>query len=251
MRVRPSAILLSLLIASAIAVLLSLGTWQAVRLLQARENNARFEAREAAPPLDWAEARALPASEVAGRRVRLTGHWDNARTVQIANRPRYDLRGIDVVTPLEPDGGGPVVLVNRGWIAETELDRVLPTLLAQPTGKVEGLARDPQLPPGRELTGGRWTRLDPMEIGKALPYPVAAWHLAQGRRETPADDRVLSVLPIQRYRVQRDDNPHMDYMLTWYGLAAVLIASVVIRIRAQRRPPPSPPSRPERPDILA
>lgn len=240
MQLRPPAVLLALLIASALAVLLALGTWQLVRLIQARENNARFEAREAAPPVEWAEARALPASEVAGRRVRLTGRWDNPRSMQLANRPRYDLRGIDVVTPLEPDGGGPAVLVNRGWIAETELERVLPTLLAQPTGTVEGLARFPDLPPGRELAPGRWTRVDPAEIGKTLPYTVAAWHLAQGRRETPADLRTLAALPIQRYEVQRDDIAHMDYMLTWYGLAAALIATVIIRIRAQRRGPSDP-----------
>ena len=233
-RLRPSAILLALLITSALVVLRALGTWQLARLRQASANNTRFEAREAAPPLEWAEARELPPTEAAGRRVRITGRWDNARTVMLVNRARYDRRGIDVVTPLQPDGGGPVLLVNRGWIGETEVDRVLPELLAQPTGTVEGLARYPILPPGQELSPGRWTRLDAEEMGKTLPYPVVAWHLAQGRREVPADERNMGTFPVQRYQVQRDDIPHMDYMLTWYGLAGALTATVVIRIRSQR-----------------
>ena len=215
-----------------LALLVSLGNWQMRRADEKLARQALFDARQTV--MLALPVKKVDAEQYEWARISARGEFVAAKTVLLDNKVAHGRAGYQVVTPLRLEGGQIALLVNRGWIGETEVDRVLPELLAQPTGTVEGLARYPILPPGQELSPGRWTRLDAEEMGKTLPYPVVAWHLAQGRREVPADERNMGTFPVQRYQVQRDDIPHMDYMLTWYGLAGALTATVVIRIRSQR-----------------
>lgn len=221
------------LLATAVAVLLALGTWQVVRLREAQAADARREARLAAPPLTWREAAALPPEEADFRRITVTGTWDHAHTMLVGNRAQYDVLGREAVTPLLPDGGGPAVLVNRGWFPDAQREEVLAALAAARTATVEGLARDyAQLLPGRQLPSGEWTRLDPGAMAPELPYPVVGWQIVEGRQWTPADDRIRpATFPVQRYVVAAPPTPHLDYALTWYGLAVALIATAIIRLR--------------------
>ena len=228
------------------AVLLALGTWQVIRLREAHATDARREARLAAPPLAWREAAALPPTEADFRRVTVTGTWDHAHTMLIGNRAQYDVLGREAVTPLLPDGGGPAILVNRGWFPDGQRKDVLAILATEGTITVVGLAREyAQLLPGRQLPSGEWTRLDPAVMAADLPYPVLAWQLVQGRQWTPADDRMQpATFPVQRYVVAAPPTPHLDYALTWYGLAIALIATAITRLRhgspAGVSPPPPP-----------
>jgi surfeit locus 1 family protein len=233
---RPSAIGLVAVLAAAVAVLCALGTWQVARLLDAREAEARREQHIAEPPLDWRSDSPLTAEQLDYRRVSVSGRWDNSRTLLIANRVQYDMLGREAVTPLLPDDGGPAVLVNRGWFPDSRREEVLAALATQQAGTVEGLARvRDDLQPGRALPSGEWTRLDPEVMGAGLPYPVVEWQLVEGRRETAADERfVPTSFPVQLYAVGGQEPPHLDYALTWYGLAAALVATAVIRFRPRR-----------------
>lgn len=221
------------LLATAVAVLLALGTWQVIRLRESQAAQARREARIATPPLAWREAAALPQTEADFRRVTVTGTWDHEHTMLVGNRAQYDILGREAVTPLVPDGGGPAVLVNRGWFPDSRRETVLAALASERTATVEGLARDyAQLLPGRQLPSGEWTRLDPAVMAAELPYPIVGWQLVQGRQWTPADARMLPAdYPVQRYLVAAPEVPHLDYALTWYGLAVALIATAIIRLR--------------------
>jgi surfeit locus 1 family protein len=235
--VRPSAIGIVGLLVAAVAVLCALGTWQVTRLQQAREAKAHREERIAEPPLEWHGELALAAGDVDYRRVRVSGAWDHARTTLIANRVLFDVLGREAVTPLLPDSGGPAILVNRGWFPDSRRDAVLAGLSAERTATVEGLARvRDDLQAGRRLPSGEWTRLDPVVMARELPYPVVDWQLVEGRRETAEDARFAPTsFPVQRYAVGGQEPPHLDYALTWFGLAAALIATAVIRLRPRRR----------------
>jgi surfeit locus 1 family protein len=234
---RPSAIGIVVLLVAALAVLCALGTWQVFRLQAAREAKAHREERIAQPPLEWRGDLALAANDLDYRRVRVSGTWDHARTTLIANRVLSDVLGREAVTPLLPDGGGPAILVNRGWFPDSRRDEVLAALAAERTATVEGLARvRDDLQAGRRLPSGEWTRLDPAVMGRDLPYPVVEWQLVEGRRETAADERFAPTsFPVQRYAVGGQEPPHLDYALTWFGLAAALIATSVIRLRPRKR----------------
>jgi surfeit locus 1 family protein len=237
MRVRPSTLGIIVLLTSAVAVLCALGTWQVIRLQQSRDAEAHQETRIAEAPLEWRSELPLSAEAVDYRRMRVTGRWDNERTMLIANRVLYDVLGREAVTPLLPSDGGPAILVNRGWFPDSRRDEVLAALAAERTATIEGLARvRDDLQPGRALPSGEWTRLDPAVMARGFPYPVVEWQLVQGRRETVVDERSApTTFPVQRYAVGGHQPPHLDYALTWFGLAAALVATAVIRFRPGRR----------------
>lgn len=62
----------------------------------------------------------------------------------IGPRMREGEQGFEVITPLEREGEGTTVLVNRGWIAKKFQDqRTRPDSLVKGEVRVEGLLREP------------------------------------------------------------------------------------------------------------
>lgn len=62
----------------------------------------------------------------------------------IGPRMRDGEQGFEVVTPLEREGDGTTVLVNRGWISKKFQDqRTRPESLVKGQVQVEGLLREP------------------------------------------------------------------------------------------------------------
>jgi surfeit locus 1 family protein len=146
------------------------------------------------------------------------------------------------VTPLIPDAGGPAIFVNRGWYPLEERDRVLAQLAAESTATIEGLGRAAPKPEGASvaITGstagrtpeGAWAWFDIPSMSAELPYPVVPWQLVQGTRDT--GDLRPPPLPAQTWGTEVSTSPHLEYALTWYGLAAALIVIAIVRIRAER-----------------
>lgn len=240
------------LILAAFCVLCGLGTWQVLRLRAGDVHKEYRESRYAADPVQWRADSGMTAADLDYRRVVVTGKWDHAHTTLLANRARLDTLGKEAVTPLLPDGGGPAILVNRGWFPDPERDLVLSQLAAEPGATVEGLARYVQLNPARQTPTGDWTRLDPAEMGQQLPYPVVDWQLTQGRRETFEDERRQpSTLPVQLYVVDGKAIPHLDYALTWYGLAVALLVVSAVRWRQMRKRAAEPSTPAPTPEAVA
>lgn len=78
------------------------------------------------------------------RRVHATGHFRHDQEMLIGPRIREGNDGYLVVTPLERDGRGSTILVNRGWIPK-KLRRQADRREGLPMGEVtvEGLLREP------------------------------------------------------------------------------------------------------------
>lgn len=198
----------------------------------------------AAAPLEWRSDPPLEPAEVDFHRVRVSGRWDQARTMTLANVARYGTRGEEVVTPLLPDGGGPAILVNRGWYPLVERERVLADLGREERATVEGLGRTASRPEGASLvvTGttagktpdGSWAWFDIPSMARELPYPVVEWRLIQGTRD-PRDPQPPRELPVRYWGTEISSEPHMEYALTWFSLAAALAVIAVLRLRAERR----------------
>ena len=78
------------------------------------------------------------------RRVFASGHFRHDQEMLIGPRMHDGNNGYLVVTPLERDGNGTTVLVNRGWIPKKfkrQLDRKDSLITSEVT--VEGLLREP------------------------------------------------------------------------------------------------------------
>lgn len=179
--------------------LLGLGTWQVQRMQWKEAVIAERAARLAAPPIEVAKIG--PESEF--RRVRATGTFANARTIFLEGRMHEGRPGYHAVTPLMLRTGGPVP-VDRGWV-ET---RVAPPSVGEVA--VEGFARKGGKPSG-------WTP-DNDPARNVWFYVDAPYYIDTG----PPPE-----LP----------NNHLQYAVTWYGLAAALAAIYGVLISRRLRIP--------------
>jgi surfeit locus 1 family protein len=207
-------------------VLLGLGTWQLERLEWKRTLIAEREARFAAPPLEVAEAGRLDPS-LAHRRVRLVGRFLHEHELFHGLRTHRGTPGLELLTPLRLAGGG-AVMVNRGWIpAALKAPAGRAETLAEGTVEVAGIARPAVFEPGRfipanEPAANQWYFYDTEAMGRATGLDLAPFVV-----EAVADGSGPP-LPVPREaRLEIADN-HLQYAITWYALATVLVAIFVL-----------------------
>ncbi len=123
----------------------ALGTWQVKRLDWKSKLIAKFEDRLVRDPLPLpphVDPEAVKDFDF--RRIYATGHFRHDQEMLIGPRIHEGTNGYLVVTPLEREGDGTTVLVNRGWISkkfQKQADR--PDGLPKGEITVEGLLRQP------------------------------------------------------------------------------------------------------------
>jgi surfeit locus 1 family protein len=215
------------------ATFVALGLWQLGRHDEKRDSirAARAAYSAPAPSLTQTPQPAIDERyEVAGT---FTGD-----DVALRNQVRGDRNGYDVLTPLRADDGSHV-LVDRGWVAETEIE-VPPAPSERVT--VRGLAH-----------GSR--ALDPDDvlrpIGSALSFPRIdldriAGHVNLALRDVwleaqsldPAPGAAGPALP---QPPEPDRVNHLHYAIQWFSFAAIPLVGwpIVLRRLARRRAQPA------------
>ena len=232
---------------AALAILVGLGLWQLERkawkdgLQKAIAARAHGEPGEIAAEPDWPRWRA-EADEF--RRVQVTGRFLHALEAPVhglaAASQRGAVQGAYIFTPLELSGGG-IVLVNRGF-APAELRDPATRAPGQVEGEVTvtGLVRAPErrrwfLPPD-EPAQNRWFLRDPAAIARARGLDrVAPFYLEADATPNPGGwprgGQTRLTLP----------NNHLQYALTWFGIALTLVgvfaAFAARRLRGERLDP--------------
>lgn len=214
----------------------NLGFWQLRRLDERKQHNALVLARSATPgPLPVATGN--DPDDLVYRRVTVTGTYDPSHEVLARFRSREGLPGYEVVTPLMVDGG-PVVLVDRGWVPLDVGDRWPVPAAAPPTGEVtvDGLLAPPE---------GGGLRLERRE---GRPPVVGAIDVVALRQAGVAPAGVYPVHLLAEaasndgYPAPVDppdlgDGPHLSYALQWFSFAAVVVVGwIVLLARRARRP---------------
>ena len=123
----------------------ALGTWQVQRLDWKSKLIAKFEDRLVRDPLPLPpHIDPLAVKDFDYRRVYAKGHFRHDLEMLIGPRIHDGNDGYLVITPLEREGDGTTVLVNRGWIPKKlkkQSDR--PEGLEKGEVIVEGLLREP------------------------------------------------------------------------------------------------------------
>jgi len=239
----PAPVLLAL-IGAVIVLLLGLGVWQLQRNDWKQGLVAERNARTDDAALTVEDARALDLDQLDYRRLGDAAAWDTDRSFVLANRARFDTKGEELVVPLLIAPGGPAILVNRGWYPDGQRAAAEAALAARPA-IIEGLI-SVHTRSAHQTAAGTWTGIDPVAMGATLPYDVLPWIVIEGQR-TAWDATPDGILPVQRYAAFANTTPHMEYALTWFGLAAALIAVAGIRFRPQRGTPPRAGTRPSAP----
>ena len=224
-----SVLLAGIFSALGIVVLLGLGFWQLERRVWKEELIARIEARTNAPAVaipsegDWKN---VSAERDEYRRVTARGAFRHDREVQVytvvsEQKGRLAGPGYWVMTPLELNSGA-AVIVNRGFVP---LDRRLPDTRSagQVAGQttVTGLLRMPEqatlFSPENDPARNAWYRRDPGEIARALKLErVAPFTIDADATPNPGG------LPEGGRTRINFRNDHLQYAVTWFGLALAL-----------------------------
>jgi surfeit locus 1 family protein len=229
-KARPPWVTLLIPAAVAFAILIGLGTWQIQRKAWKEGLIAALDAQLAAPPIPLPAPAAWPSLDRAAdeyRRVTFSATFDNSKEALVfaapsSFRPDIDGPGYWVFTPARlPDGK--VVIVNRGFVPDGRQDPKSRTQ-GQITGPVDilGSMRWPEtrhwFTPSDEPAKNLWFAADPQAMAAAKGLgAVAPFYVEQESPIPPGGlpkpGKLMVTLP---------DN-HLQYALTWYGLALVLV----------------------------
>jgi surfeit locus 1 family protein len=225
-----SLILPGVLSLFALAVLITLGTWQMQRLAW-KENliltvSARVKETPQLLPAS-AESLSLDMQREEYRPYIAEGRFLHQHEVQVYTvlsdaKGSFSGAGYWVLTPLQRNDGS-IVIVNRGFVP---LEKKEPASRreSQPEGqwRITGLLRTPEqtnfFTPANDPKRNAWYSRNPAEIGRAfdlknvLPFMLdATGDYRAGQLPQPNETKVSFT------------NNHLGYALTWYGLACTLI----------------------------
>ncbi len=215
-----------------ILILLALGSWQVQRLMWKNETNAFRQERA------QSEAVLLPASvaDVSAmlfRPVWLEGRFQHDKEMYLAARSYRSNPGFHVITPFERSDGS-VLLVNRGWVP---VDRKDPASRAE--GQVEGLVRvegllNTSVEPGWMTPDNLphekfWYWLDLPALAGEAGIEVRDYLVDAGPAANPGG------FPIGGQTKIELRNSHIQYVVTWFALAATLAVITFLMLRGARR----------------
>lgn len=215
-------------------LLLTLGVWQLHRADYKRHLQAEYDRYQDAPAVPLtSEMRSAEALQF--HRLRVRGQYETGRQIFLDNRIHLGQPGYHVLTPLHIDGGPVRILVNRGWVAAGP-DRQ-PPRIDTPTEAVEatGVAMVPARPglvlgdahaPGPNWPA-TWQFLDLGEYTRRAGFPVLPVVLLLDP-DSPSGGFVR-----QWARLDTGIQTHQGYALTWFSLAAALVA-IYILVNARR-----------------
>jgi surfeit locus 1 family protein len=211
----------------AVIVLLSLGTWQLVRLEWKNNLIGAMNERVAMPVFE------MPPivdnfDDIQYRRVHVTGEflYDKEVYLFVGAKEFKGAMGYDILTPLRMKNGG-VVLVDRGWVPyEKKAAEKRPETLVSGVVEIEGMIHKGEVQkgftPDNEVDKNLWFWIDIPAIETYTGLSLQNLYV----RELKKGDS--NVLPIGGDAVIRHRNDHLQYAITWYGLAIILVVIYVI-----------------------
>lgn len=234
-----------------LAVMIALGTWQMQRKAWKDELVQRIAARVKADPATLDAILGLytgshaegAAREIEYRRLKVTGRFLHDREQYLyAPHPKLGT-GFDVLTPLEVTGRSPqVILVNRGYVPESHKDRAtraagLPAGETTLTGLVRLSGEKGGFTPANEPAKNAWYWRDIPSLAKAA-MPGRETSVLPFMLDAEAEPAIPGGWPKGGTTIVKLPNRHLEYALTWYGLAATLagvyLAFAWGRLRAPR-----------------
>ncbi|BFI96996.1 MAG: SURF1 family protein [Rhodanobacter sp.] len=203
----------------------ALGTWQVHRLAWKTALIAHTNERVHAPPVpapgraDWA---GLTAANAAYRHVRLSGTWVAGRQIRVWTATAAG-SGYWILTPLRRDDGS-IVLVNRGFA---------------PDGWCDYQGDCPAAPPGKVTVTGLLRISEPSGLFARNDPAADTWYT----RDVPAIAKARGLTDVAPYFVDADagvhpsawprggmtvvhfPNHHLNYLITWYVLALMVLGA--------------------------
>ena len=223
---RPWALVLTLAL---LAGFVALGSWQVSRSREKQALVVAFERGDAGTvPLSVAPVDQLPRYQ----RVSTSGHYEPGRQVLLDNMPSSTGQaGYRVLTPFRRADGGPLLLVDRGWV---------------PLGLDRSRLPEVQVGAGPRTVAGRLDGLPVpgLRVGEARGSDAAGWPLVlnfpvkadiESALGEQVENRILLLDAEAPDGFERAWRPsigapaerHLGYAIQWFALALVLLVAFV------------------------
>lgn len=238
MNVRRGMVIPAAAMLCGLAVLLALGTWQLERKAWKEALIATLTERAAAapvalpPPETWGSLRPEK-SEFLRVRLRADFRGEDALVYTSSSALRDDVKapGYFVFDAARLPGGQHVV-VNRGYTRDWQYP------VRTGPGEIVGYLRWPEPSPwfvtDRDASADIWYVRDHRLMARVRNWGDVAPFYVEQEAPTPPGG-----VPHPAHLRPNLPNNHLQYALTWYGLAVVLIAVFVIWTAGRRRRPHS------------
>jgi surfeit locus 1 family protein len=224
-------------------ICIRLGFWQLDRLAERRSANSSIRARLELPELSLS-ADLAEGSDLAYRTAVARGEFDLTHEMYLTSRARDGIAGLQVITPLLLQDGGPAVLVDRGWISDADY-RTGPSDHGTERGQIEvrGVLLPSQPEPAMAFLADRvpaeggaprveWRALSIEGMRRQIPYPILDVYLAQqGPAANPNTPRPSTEIDLS-------EGPHLGYAIQWFAFAAIALIGGGLWLRRARASAP-------------
>ena len=205
-------------------LLCALGFWQLGRMAEKQKILEQLELQQRLSPVSMEE---LPdqLEQLRGRRVKITGEFDNDRVILLDNRIMAGHAGYEVLVLFRTASGARNLWLNRGWVAADGNRQRLPEI-APVVGQVT-VVGEIYVPYGAAILLGA-----NQAEGRDWPKVVQAAELSMlrvlwGVELYPHQIRLLPEQPgvLQRPWTTVNVTPekHLGYAVQWFALAAALL----------------------------
>lgn len=201
---------------------IALGIWQLERLQWKLALIAQVNRNLGAPSIPVARALAAAPDTSQYRRVTLTGHFENAKEAYVFGTAAGGVAVDHVITPFRLNGGR-VLLVDRGIVPESLRDPRT-RLAGQLKGErqVTGVWRIPDAPglftPAPNLARRVWYARDVKGIARDDGLKLAAPVIVEADATPNPGGWPKGGQTVIHFR-----NAHLQYAITWFALAAVVL----------------------------
>jgi cytochrome oxidase assembly protein ShyY1 len=229
-----------------VALFAGLGTWQLQRrtekhVLIAALTERLAAAPEALPsPAQWS---ALEPDRDEFRRVRFTATYQRSPDAMVyssGSAVRGDISGPGTWAFMPASlSGGKTVVINAGFVQNTmqdreQQDRAVARLITGEPIMVTGYLRFPEkagmLTPPENMTKRLWFTRDHLAMARALGWNEVAPFYLDLETPVPASG-IPKPGPLEVHL--KDD--HLQYAITWFGLAAAVVIAFAVWWRGQQR----------------
>jgi surfeit locus 1 family protein len=220
-------VLPTILTVAALGVLIGLGTWQLQRKAWKDGLLAQIAERMAAPAIPFAEAlaRARKGEDLEYTRVAVPGRWMQPREWHLWV-PTSSGPGWHVYAPLVT-AAGPIVIINRGFVPDARREpQSRPEPAPEGDVAVVGLLRKPEVKgtftPDNAPDRNMWYWRDLAGMAQSLPSDGRA-EVAPFFLDAERSAAASPLAPQGGATLLNIPNNHLQYAVTWYGLAATLV----------------------------
>jgi surfeit locus 1 family protein len=222
----------TLLVLAGITLFVRLGIWQLDRLAQRRATNIELRQSLAAPPLPLTGAPLIEdVNSLKDRTVIVHGQFDFGQQMILKVQNWQGRPGAHLITPLLIEGSEKAVLVDRGWIPDSEsavsrwpqFEEPGPVTVNGYVALSQTLSRQVAATAQQSEPQQEWYRVDIKAIQAQLPYQLLPFYIVQ----SPSPEGESSPPFRSQREIDLSEGPHLGYAIQWFLFSLVLAGGYV------------------------